>query len=451
MEDTTKQLGTDSILKLIIRFSIPAIIAMTVSALYNIIDRVFIGQFVGENALAGLSIANPVLTIMYGIGAIFSIGASTLASIQLGENKSENGNSIFGNMVLCLFISGILMSATGIIFMKPILIGLGASSDVLTFSMDYLRIILMGLIVQIFSFALACMVRVEGKPMLSMVSQIIAALLNVILDYLFITVFHMGVSGAALATILGQIVGFGILAFYYLSGKSILHIHVKYLKPDFKNIKDMSSLGLSTFFMNAGVSISTSMLNIVLGKYGENPAITTMSAISSLLMLVTLPVYGIQQGIGPIISYNHGMKNQERVQKTLWYAIAIGAAFSTIIWIAMLWNPSFFGSLFLDKNSSTMKMFEHALRIQIFVLPLLPINSIGTAFFQATAQSMKAFILSISRQIMFMIPALLIMPLFMGLTGTWMTAPIADSLSIMLVIVFLVSSRKQVAKKTVTE
>ncbi len=442
--DETKKLGTEPILKLIAKFSIPSVIAMFVNAIYNIVDRIYIGKFVGENALGGLTIAFPFMMITFAFGALFAIGGSSLIAIKFGEQNNEEAQSIFGNMVTLVAGGALLMSILGTLLLDPILMLCGATDNILPFAHDYMRIILLGLPFQMSSFAMAALVRVQGKPRLSMMSQLTSALTNIVLDYIFIVPMGTGVFGAALATIIGQAVGFCILSYYFfISGRSILKFNVTNLKLKLQNVKQMANIGLSSFVMNIGNSLSASFVNLALATHGGDAAITSMGAINSLFTLVLMPVFGLQQGLGPIIGYNHGMGDKKRVAQTLWTGMGIAVAFAGTVFLALELFPTRFASLFLDPSSDTMKMCANGLRIYIAMLPLLPVNVIGTAFFQSTAQGTKAFMLSISRQALFLIPAVLLLPSIWGLTGVWVATPVADFLSISLTLFFLYRNHKR--------
>ncbi|MDR1192629.1 MAG: MATE family efflux transporter [Peptococcaceae bacterium] len=440
-KDTTAQLGTDAVWRLIARFSIPSIISMSVAAIYNVVDRFFIGRYVDERALGGLTVAFPFMMLMFAVGALIGIGGSTLISIRFGEQKKEQAHLIFGNMVALSALSSLGLAILGTIFITPLLRLMGATPNNLGYAVEYMRVILIGLIFQLPSFAMAALARVEGRPRLAMATQMIAGVSNIFLDYLFIVPLRWGVTGAALATILGQFLGFAILVWhFFFSGRSLLRLYRQNLRLQTEIVRAIGAIGASSFFMQMGTSVSSAMFNTALASYGGDEAISSLGAMSSLFTLALMPILGLQQGLGPIIGYNHGLKRSDRVWRALILGIGIGSAFAATVFLAVELWPTTFASLFIDKNSPTMAMCVHGMRINFLMLPLLSVNVIGSTYFQSTAQSLKAFVLSVSRSVIFLIPCVLILPPIFQLNGVWMSAPTADFLSISLTFALLLHS-----------
>lgn len=449
--DRTEQLGKDPILKLIIRFSIPSIVAMFVQALYSIVDRAFLSRFVGEDALAAITLTFPILMALFSLGALVGIGGSVMISIRFGEQKQDEAQHIFGNIIVLVVSCSILLSIIIRIFLVNILSSLGATGNILNLSVTYMSIILPGIILQLSSFSLAALVRSEGRPKLSMWSQLISAIANIVLDFIFIVVLNMSVTGAAIATIMSQFIGFAILfSHFFLSGKSILKFNFKYLRLNTSIIRQVVAVGLPNFIMTLGGSITFAILLKSIYAYGNDSDIASMGVINSLYTLLLMPILGLQQGVSPIIGYNHGMKQKERVSEALYKGIGIGCIFSVLVTIALQVSPATFASLFISRESPTIVGTIKAIHIYFIMLTFLPINVLGTGYFQATAQSKKAFLLSVSRQGLFLIPALIILPIFFGLNGVWMATPVSDFISIFLTVIFLIlENRKNFAKKEV--
>jgi len=425
-----KALGTQSIGKLLMKYSIPAVIAMLVNAIYNVVDRIFIGQFAGEAALAGLTVAFPIMMITFAFANLVGIGGAALLSIKLGENDRKGANHVFGNTLsFGLIVTGFTLIA--IFFnLDNILTLFGATVEVSGYASSYMTIILGGFIFQMTSFVLNSSVRTEGKPVLSMMAMIASAVTNIVLDYIFIGLLDMGVAGAAYATIIGQFVGLSILASFYLRGKSQLKLNMKDIMPDFKVISSIVTIGFATFLSTVGTSVAMAMINRSLSIYGGTAAITSMGAINSLYTFFIMPIMGITQGMQPILGYNHGAKKRERVVKTLKYGILIGMTFSSLVFIVLELFPRPFISMFLDPNSATVDIAVTGLRIFIAMLPVLCINLMGVAYFQSTAQGRKSMILGLLRQFIVLIPVILVLPQFLGLTGVWLATPIADATAI---------------------
>lgn len=449
--DHTKQLGTAPILKLVIKFSLPTIFAMIVNAIYNIVDRIFVGKFVGEDALGGLTVSFPLMIIGFAVGTLFAIGGATMISIKFGEHKKEEADKIFGNVATLILISSLAMMILGEIFLAPLLHLTGATDANFSYASSYMRIIIIGLVFQLSSFTMAAIVRSEGKPFLSMISQVLSAVTNIVLDYVFIGPLHMGVEGAALATIIGQLVGFGILSHYYfISGKSLLKLRLANLRLRWRYTRQIMLIGASSFVINLGTGVSASFTNSALAFYGGDAAITSFGAINSLFTLVLMPVIGLLQGIGPIMGYNHGMRQTSRVWKTLWTGIGLGCIFTFTLFALMEIFPEAFASLFLDPASPTMAVCAHGIRLQMLALPVLSFSVLSTAYFQSTAQGKKSFFISLLRQLLVIIGVLLL-PNFFQLSGVWLAGPFSELLSLVVASLMLLADRRTHKQELIPE
>ena len=440
--DHTKQLGTAPIFRLVVKFSLPTIFSMIVNAIYNIVDRIFVGKFVGEDALAGLTVSFPLMIIGFAVGTLFAIGGATLISIKFGEHKLDEANHIYGNTAALILISSLLMTVLGQIFLPPLLRLSGATDANFTFALSYMRIIIIGLVFQLASFMMAAIVRSEGKPFLSMISQVLSAVTNIVLDYVFIGPLNLGVEGAAIATVIGQMVGFGILSHYYfISKKSLLKLTLANLRLRWSYLRQIMTIGASSFVINLGTGISASFTNGALAFYGGDAAITSFGAINSLFTLVLMPVLGLLQGIGPIMGYNHGLRQNARVWKTLWTGIGLGCIFTFTLFALMEIFPEAFASLFLDPESPTMPVCAHGLRLQMLALPVLSFSVLSTAYFQSTAQGSKSFFISLLRQLLVII-GVLVLPNFLQLSGVWLAGPFSELLSLLVASLMLVFDRR---------
>jgi putative MATE family efflux protein len=446
--DKTAELGTKPIGALLAQYSIPAVIAMVVNAIYNVVDRVFIGQFAGEEALAGLTIAFPVMMILFSFANLIGIGGAALISIKLGEKDEKAASKVFGNTLGL----GILVMATILLAISTnlqFILGLfGADPGVLDYASVYLRIIFLGSVFQMLSFILNCTVRTEGRPLLSMVAMISSALTNIILDFFFISILGWGVAGAAYATIAGQFVGLGILASFYLRGKSHLHLSVKDFALQGSILIQIVTIGFATFLSTVGTSLAMLFINRGLSTYGGVAAVTAMGVVNSLYTFFIMPVMGITQGLMPIIGYNHGARQKDRVSKTLRLGILIGIVFSTLVFLSMELFPTVFIKMFLEPGSPTIAVTKNGLRIFLLMLPLLSINLIGVAYFQAIGKGRVSIALGMLRQFLFLLPLLFVLPPLMGLNGVWAATPIADGFAIMVTFIVLLVSRR---KTTVME
>ncbi|WP_320128912.1 MATE family efflux transporter [uncultured Sphaerochaeta sp.] len=440
--DKTAELGTKSIGALLAQYSIPAVIAMVVNAIYNVVDRVFIGKFVGETALAGLTIAFPIMMIIFAFANLVGIGGAALVSIRLGEKEERKASNIFGNTLSFGFLVSLCILALVFFNLHGLLSLFGATTEVMDSASIYLTIIIAGFIFQMFSFILSSMVRTEGHPVFSMVAMLVSAITNIVLDYLFIVVFGWGVAGAAYATIAGQFSGLCILLSFYLRGKS----HLALLASDFiirlKIVGQICTIGFATFLSTLGTSVSMLFLNRGLSAYGGVAAVTAMGVINSLYTFFLMPIIGITQGLQPIIGYNHGARQRKRVSRALRLGITIGVVSSTVVFAFLQLFPSLFISMFLTAGSPTIGVTTNGLRIFLLMLPLLSINLIGVSYFQAIGKGRTSMFLGMLRQFIFLLPLLFVLPNFWGLNGVWAATPIADGLAILVTVIVLLLARK---------
>lgn len=436
--EKTKELGTKPIGALLAQFSIPAVIAMLVNAIYNVVDRIFIGQYAGESALASLTIAFPVMMIIFAFASLIGMGGSSLLAIRFGEKDQEGANHVFGNTISFGLIITIITLTTVFLNLDDLLTLFGASPETLGAASTYMTIILGGFIFQMVSFILNSSVRTEGQPILSMVAMMASAITNILLDYVFIAIFGMGVAGAAYATIAGQFLGLVILLSYYIRKQSSLKLQIKHLIPDLKVVTQIVTIGFATFISTIGTSIAMAFMNRQLGEYGGTSAITSMGAINSLYTFFIMPIMGITQGMQPIIGYNYGAKEQDRVNKTMIYGLAVGVIFSSIVFALLQLFPATFVGMFLEPGSDTIAVAVEGLRIFMLMLPLLSVNLMGIAYYQSTAQGRTSMILGMLRQVVFLIPLVLILPTFIGLMGVWIAVAISDGMAIAITILMLV-------------
>lgn len=439
----TKELGYLPIPKLIARFSIPAVIAMLVNAIYNVVDRIFIGKMVGEEALAGLTVVFPIMMLIFAVAGLVGIGGSALLAIKLGEKDYKGASHVFGNTVVFGLLFTAIILITFFVNLDGMLAIFGAQDMVLHYAKAYMSIILMGFIFQMLSFILSSFVRTEGKPVLSMTAMIVSAVTNIILDYIFIGVFGMGVKGAALATIAGQMVGLLIYLSYYLRGRSNIHLRKVDFIPDFKILIKILSIGFASFITTLGTSLALTYINRSLAIYGGTMAVTSFGAINSLFTLFIMPLMGITQGVQPIIGYNYGAKQMDRVYETLKIGLIVGTVFATTVFTVMeVWAPTFV-LLFLESGSETIPVAARGLRIFIAMLPFVSINFMGTAFFQSTAMGRTSIILGILRQFVFILPAIYILSKRFGLDGVWWSTPVSDGLAVLVTLYFLIKKYKE--------
>lgn len=435
--DKAKLLGEEKIGKLLLKFSIPAIVGMIVNALYNIVDRIFIGNFVHSLGLAGVTIAFPIMIIIMAFGMLIGIGATSLISIRLGEGKKKEAELILGNAMILLVIFSASISFIGLIFLDPILKLFGASLQVLPYSKAYLSIILLGAVFQTIGFGMNNFIRAEGNPKRAMSTMLIGAILNTILDPLFIIVFDMGIRGAALATIISQAVSAAWVLSYFFGGKSSLSIKKENLELKFPIVKGILAIGSAPFAMQVAASAITTLLNHSLKTYGGDLAISAYGAINSFSTILLMPIFGINQGSQPIIGFNYGARKYDRVKKTFLLAIIAATSFTIIGFIVTRVFPAQLVALFNSKDKELIKIGANGMKIFFTMLPVIGFQIVSSNYFQATGKPKQAMLLSLSRQVLMLIPAILILPRFFGLNGVWMAGPTADFFASLLTATFI--------------
>jgi putative MATE family efflux protein len=434
-------LGTMSMGKLLAKLSIPATIGMMVNALYNVVDTIYIGRGVGALAIGGLTISFPFQMIVMAIGMTIGIGAASVISRNLGSGNREKAYMAAGTALSVSVLIGLIMMIGGTIYLDNILRLFGASDTLLGYARSYLSIILIG--VPFISFAMTSnnLVRAEGKAMIAMVSMLVGTVMNIILDPIFIFVFHMGIKGAAIATVISQGLSFLFLLYFFISGRSSLKIKISFLIPHFTLFKEMLLIGLPTFIRHAGGSILAVIMNNVLIVYGGDLAIASYGILNKIMMFILMPIFGVVQGFQPIAGYNYGAEKFDRVQHSIKLSIIITTSMATVSFLAGILFPEFFISLFTTEEK-LISLSVNGLRKVILFIPLIGVQIIGAAFFQSVGKALPSLILGMSRQIIFLIPFVLIFPYFLGLNGIWLSFPAADIGATFVTLVWLLKELK---------
>lgn len=438
----TSELGTESVGKLLLKFSIPSVIGMVVNMLYNIVDRIFVGRGVGSIALSGVAVTFPIVNVIMGFAMLAGIGAAAVISIKLGQHKKEDAEKVLGNAFTLLVIFSLCITIFGISFLNPILKVLGASNETLPYARDFSFIILLGVILQSVSMGLNNIIRGEGNPKIAMLTMLIGAVLNFIANPIFIFVLHLGVRGSALATIVSQSVTVIWTLQYFTGGKSLLKLTKKNMKLDKNVVKEIISIGMSPFAMQMAASLVTITFNKSLAIYGGDIAIGAFSLIMSVTMLILMPIFGINQGAQPIIGYNYGAKQYDRVKKTVFYASSAATVITTLGFVMVQLFPVQIISIFNTSDQSLISMGARGLRIDLLFFPIVGSSIVCTNYFQAIAKAKLSTILSLLRQVIMIIPLLIILPPFFKLDGVWMAQPIADVLSTAITLILAVKQMK---------
>ncbi len=438
-----KYLAEESIGKLLLKYSIPAIIGMMVNALYNIVDRMFIGRIpdVGSLALTGVGITMPIMSILLAFGMLIGIGSTANISLNLGRGKKDIAEELIGNAVTLSLIVGIAITAVGLIFLNSILNIFGASTNTLFYAKEYITVILIGCTFNIISFALNSTVRADGNPKMASFTMIIGCLTNVVLDYAFVFVFNMGIKGAAFATVISQALTFFIILYYYTKGKSNLKLKAQNLKLKKSLIIMTFAIGIAPFATQIANSLVQVVANNALKTYGNDLAIGAMTIISSLNMVFMMPIFGINQGCQPIIGFNYGARKFERAKKTFIYATIAATIICTIGGILIQLFPQLAIRIF-NNDSELTKLAVKGLRIYLFMMPIVGINIVATSYYQSVGKAKMSMFVSLLRQVILLIPFTLILPKFMELDGVWAAGACADFLSVVITLVLIVKEFK---------
>jgi len=436
--DRAERLGQENILPLLIRFSIPAMVGMLVQALYNVVDRIFVGNGVGHLGLAGLAVSFPIMLVQMGFSMLIGLGATALISIRLGENRQAEAEAIMSNAVGMLILISATMTVLGITFIDPLMRLMGASDAVLPYARDYISIILYGTIFQSISFGLNHMIRAQGNPKIAMATMLIGAITNIILDPIFIYIFGWGVAGAAFATVLSHVVSAIWVLSFFLRGKSQLRLNFRNIhRIRWSVVLQIISIGFAPFAMQLAGSLQNLVLNKNLAHYGGDLAISAMGIVFSVNTLFLMPVFGINQGSQPIIGFNYGAKKYDRVKKTLWYAAAGASILSTLGFLATRFMPMQLASLFGKHDVELMALASQAMMAVMMCFPIIGLQIVGANFFQALGKPKKAALLSLSRQVILLIPLTMALPRFLGLRGVFLAYPTADFIATIVCLLFL--------------
>ena len=433
-----EELKYEKIGRLLIKYSVPAILSMMVASLYNTVDRAYIGSIkdVGALAISGLGVTMPLFTILGAFCVAIAVGGSTNISMKLGEGNKEDAEKILGNTFALELLVGIIMVIIGFLYLDEILYLFGASSDTITYAREYMSVIFFGAWFNLPGFALNSAIRADGNPKFSANMMIVGCVLNLILDPIFIFGFNMGIKGAAIGTVLCQLLIFVWSFYYFTLGKSNLKLKRSNIKIETKIMKRIILIALTPFFMELASGFIYLITNRVLKVYGGDLAIGAMTAVTSIVLLFLMPVFGMSQGMQTIIAYNYGAKQYNRAKKTLLISIAISTLILSVgLLVIKLW-PKQLVSIFTN-DSNLLKLAVDGMSIYSLTLPILGICILGTMYFQSIGSAKKSMVLSLLRQVIILIPVIFIIPKIYGLKGVWISQPIADIISTLIVAVFL--------------
>ncbi|MDD3640738.1 MAG: MATE family efflux transporter [Atribacterota bacterium] len=445
MKQNVVRLGQEKINKLLLRLSFPAVVGMVANALYNLVDTIFVGRGVGSLAIGALAIAFPLQMLIVAIAQTVGLGAGSAVSRNLGAGKIDRAKCVVGNSFFCVITLAFTVSAIGLSFIEQILIFFGATQTILPYAHDYVVVILWGL--PFFSFAISSnnLIRAEGNAKAAMISMLIGAILNIILDPIYIFVFNLGIKGAALATITAQFCSFLFIIYYIYKKDTFLKIKLRHLKPNLEIIKEIITVGLPSFLRLSSGSIATLLVNQSLRFYGGDLAIIILGVVIKITRFLFMPMFGVVQGMQPIAGYNYGARQYDRVLEVLKLTIKVLLIMSSSICLLMIiWPAKVIGIFTTDLEVIQAGM--PVMRLLLFSIPILSIQMTGATLFQALGKAAPAIVFSLLRRVLLFIPLIIALPRFtqLGLMGIWLSYPIADILSAVITWFFLRSEIRKI-------
>jgi putative MATE family efflux protein len=421
-------LARERIGRLLWKLSMPAIIGMMVQGLYNLVDTIFVGRFTGTLGIGGIAVAFPVQMILMGIGMTIGIGGASLISRRMGEKDSEGAALTFGNMVLLSLITGLTCLFFGLLVLEPLLRLFGANDVLIPYSRAYIVVILLGSPMITFSMTASSAARAEGNVKVAMNTMIIGAILNILLDPVFIVFFGLGVQGAAIATVISRTASSLFLLRYFLSGKSEIAFRLHNMRLKMSIVKEIFAVGSSDFARTAAMSMTSALFNNILRSLGGELPIATFGIIFRVISFVFMPMMGIAQGAQPILGFNFGAKRFDRVKKSLHLANWSASAVAVGGFLIFTLFPAPIFRIF-SNDPELIALGTDAVRMLVIGLPLVGYQNIGTSLFQALGKARPAIFLAFSRQVLFLIPMVIILSRIYGLQGVWLSFPAADIVS----------------------
>ena len=442
MTDFSKanSMGEESIGRLLWRFSLPATVAMAVTASYNVVDAAFVGRL-GSQAFAALSVAFPAQMIFGALAIGTGIGAASLIARSLGAGDPEGAQVAVGQVIMLSLSLGFLLTLVGRFYLEPMLVLFGATPEILPFCIEYMSVITDGAVLLFTSFMLAHTIRAEGNAIFPMTVLIASAVTNIILDPIFIFGLRMGIRGAAIATLLAKVVNVVLYLWYYLGGKSVLKISGRHLRPHGRIILEIYSVGLPTILIQVSFNTSLIIANKVLGGFGH-VSIAVMGIVMRLQQFATMPVIGMNQGLLPIIGYNYGAKKYPRIREAVIKGLVTAVLFGAAAGLAFLTFPGIFLRIFTDEKV-LLQEGAVALRIMVLMFPLIGVPLISGALFQGVGKGLPALLLALLRQFLLYIPLILLLLRPFGLIGIWAAAPLADFLTFLIAIILVSGELKR--------
>ena len=439
IELETKKIGT-----LLKEYAVPGIIAMTASSLYNMVDSIYIGhiQDVGALAISGIAVTFPIMNLGTAIGTLVGVGASTLVSMLLGQKNYTTANKVLPNVVTLNVVLGAIFSVLLLCFLKPVLYFFGASDAIYPFARDYMVIILAGFIISHLYFGLNGMIRATGYPRLAMGLTLFTVISNAILDPIFIFALGLGVKGAAIATVLCQAISLTYSILYFSSGKNVIRFGKRIFGFSAKIARTSMGIGMGPFLMNTAACLVSMFINQQLRHYGGDLAIGAYGIINRVAFLFVMIIMGINQGMQPIASYNYGAGKGKRVKKVYWLSVFWATMVCILGFVIFEFLPGPAVSMFTN-DSELKKLAVHGMRLMNVMFPIIGFQIISTNLFQCLGMVKKSIFLSLSRQLIFLLPALYLLPLAFGIEGVWLSYPASDVLAFTCTVIMIIRLIRQ--------
>ncbi|HPE69299.1 MAG TPA: MATE family efflux transporter [Thermotogota bacterium] len=450
MENRTRMLGEAPVREVLIKLSVPAIIGMFVQALYNLVDAIYIGRGVGPLGIAGVGVSFPIQMVVMAFAMMIGIGGASMVSRALGAKDYEKAHQVTGNVFSLLLFFSAIISTLGLIFLSPLLRLFGATDNILPYAREYMGTILLGTVVFSFSMGSNNLVRAEGNARVAMLTMLISAGLNIILDPIFIFALDMGIRGAALATVLSQATTAVYLVFYFSSGKSVLHVHMKNFLWKWELIREMIPVGSASFFRQIAGSALAAILNNTLALYGGDISIAVYGTLNRLLMFLFMPMFGLSQGLQPLLGFNYGARQWKRARDSVFEATKAATLWSVGAFLILLLLPTQLMKIFTT-DEELIRQGVHAIRLLVISFPVIGFQVVGASLFQAIGKALPSLFLSMSRQILFLIPLVLVLPRFFELTGVWISFPLADFLAFGITLYMVIREIRHFHRKMETD
>ena len=450
MQDNKNFLGTEPVGKLLLKLSVPTVIAQLINMLYNIVDRIYIGHIPGDGSLAltGVGVCMPIIMIVSAFAALVSSGGAPRASIYMGKQDNDSAENILSNCFSLQIIVSVILTVILLIWGKDLLLAFGASENTISYAVDYMNVYAFGTLFVQLTLGMNAFITAQGFTSISMVSVLIGAVCNITLDPIFIFALHMGVKGAALATIISQAISTIWVVLFLCGKKTQLHLRKKYMRLVPKVILPCVALGLAAFIMQASESVISVCFNSSLLRYGGDIAVGAMTILTSVMQFAMLPLQGIAQGAQPISSYNYGAKNADRVKKTFRLLLIVCLSYSAILWAAVQLVPRMFVSIF-TADTSLIDFTAPMLKIYLGGLFLFGIQIACQMTFTSLGKAVNSIIVAVVRKFVLLIPLIYIMPHMVSnpTTGVYMAEPIADIIAVLFTsVLFTIQFKKALAE-----